>query len=152
PSFTGLVIGQGAIVLIPLFLMGRRVRTLSSTAQERFADAVAYAGETLEALDTVQAFGRERRAASRFQAAVESAFRASVKRIGARAAMTALVMVLIAGGIGFVLWRAALAMSPGELTQFVILSVMAAGAVGALGETWGDVQKTAGAMERIGEL
>jgi ATP-binding cassette subfamily B protein len=152
PQFTGLVIAQGALVLIPLFLVGRRVRTLSNQAQERFAEAVAYAGETLDALDTVQAFGRQPTAGERFAAAVETAFRASLRRIGARALMTALVMMLVTGGIGFILWRAAIALSSGELAQFIVLAVMAAGSVGALGETWGDVQKTAGAMERIGEL
>ncbi len=152
PAYTGFVFLLGAVVLVPLFLMGRRVRRLSTSAQERFAEAVAYAGETLDALETVQAFGRQGRASTRFAGAVEQAFRASLRRIGARAFMTALVMVLIAGGIGFVLWRAALSMSPGALTQFVFLSVLAAGSVGALGETWGDVQKTAGAMDRIAEL
>ena len=150
--FTGFVILLGALVLIPLFVVGRSVRRLSNAAQERFADAVAYAGETLDALDTVQAFGRERRASDRFAAAVETAFAASLQRIGARAFMTALVMILVAGGLGFILWRAALALTPGALVQFVILAAMAAGAVGALGETWGDVQKTAGAMDRIAEI
>jgi ATP-binding cassette subfamily B protein len=150
--FTGFVIGLGALVLVPLFVVGRSVRRLSSAAQERFADAVVLAGETLDALDTVQAFGREKRASDRFTGAVETAFRASLRRIGARAFMTALVMILVAGGLGFILWRAALALSNGALVQFVILAAMAAGAVGALGETWGDVQKTAGAMERISEI
>ncbi|HZZ34831.1 MAG TPA: ATP-binding cassette domain-containing protein [Caulobacteraceae bacterium] len=158
PVLTGKVVLLGALVIAPLFLVGRRVRSLSAQAQERFAGAVAYAGETLDALDTVQAFGRERRAADAFGGAVEAAFRASLARITARASMTALVMVLVAGGIGVVLWQAALAvfvhhsMSGGTLLQFVVLSAMAVGSVGALGETWGDVQKAAGAMERIAEL
>jgi len=109
PSFTGSVVVLGALVIVPLFLMGRRVRGLSARAQERFAGAVAYAGETLDALDTVQAFGRERRAAERLAAAVEGAFAASLARVRARALMTALVMVLIAGGIGVILWQASLA-------------------------------------------
>ncbi len=160
PGYTGLVILVGAVVIIPLFVVGRIVRRLSASAQERFAEAVAYAGETLDGLDTVQAFGRERSAAARFGAAVEAAFRASVARITARAVMTALVMVLLFGGIGFVLWRAALDsfvahdphMTGGILLQFVLLAVFAGGSVGALGETWGDVQKTSGAMERISEI
>jgi len=160
PGYTGLVILVGAVVIVPLFVVGRVVRRLSASAQERFAEAVAYAGETLDGLDTVQAFGREASAAQRFSAAVETAFRASVARITARAIMTALVMVLLFGGIGFVLWRAALAsfvmhdphMTGGVLLQFVLLAVFAGGSVGALGETWGDVQKTSGAMERISEI
>jgi ATP-binding cassette, subfamily B, bacterial len=160
PGYTGLVVLVGAVVIAPLFVVGRIVRRLSASAQARFAEAVAYAGETLDGLDTVQAFGREASAGGRFAAAVEEAFRASVARITARAAMTALVMVLLFGGIGFVLWRAALDsfvahdphMTGGILLQFVFLAVLAGGSVGALGETWGDVQKTAGAMERINDI
>jgi ATP-binding cassette subfamily B protein len=160
PGYTGLVVLVGALVIVPLFVVGRIVRRLSVAAQERFAEAVAYAGETLDGLDTVQAFGREKSAAGRFGAAVEAAFRASVARITARAVMTALVMVLLFGGIGFVLWRAALNsfvahdphMTGGVLLQFVFLAILAGGSVGALGETWGDVQKASGAMERISEI
>jgi len=160
PGYTGLVVLVGAVVIVPLFVVGRIVRRLSASAQAQFAEAVAYAGETLDGLDTVQAFGREASASLRFGAAVEAAFRASVARITARAGMTALVMVLLFGGIGFVLWRAALDsfvahdphMTGGILLQFVFLAVLAGGSVGALGETWGDVQKTAGAMERVGEI
>ena len=160
PGFTGLVLLTGVGVILPLFAVGGLVRRLSARAQERFADAVAYAGETIDGLDTVQAFGRERTAAARFGAAVENAFNASVARITARAAMTALVMVLLFVGVGFVLWRAVLAsfvehdpsMTAGVLVQFVVLAILVGGSAGALGETWGDVQKTAGAMERISEI
>jgi len=159
PGFTGLALLVGVLVILPLFAVGRIVRRLSAQAQQRFAEAVAYAGETLGGLDTVQAFGREASAAERFSRAVEVAFRASVARIGARAVMTALVMVLLFGGVGFVLWRATLAsftdphhFSPGVLVQFVVLAILVGGSAGALGETWGDVQKTAGAMERINEI
>ncbi|MGA0603734.1 ABC transporter transmembrane domain-containing protein [Caulobacter sp. KR2-114] len=158
PAFTGFVVLLAALVIVPLFVTGRQVRRLSVNAQERFAGAVTYAGETLDALETIQAFGRQKRAGDRFAGAVEGAFQASLKRIGARAFMTALVMVLIAGGVGVVLWQASVAvfvhhtMSGGTLLQFVFLSVMAAGSVGALGETYGDLQKTAGAMDRIAEL
>jgi len=160
PGFTGLVLLIGVVVILPLFAVGRLVRRLSARAQERFAEAVAYAGETIDGLDTVQAFGREQAAATRFAAAVESAFNASVARITARAVMTALVMVLLFVGVGFVLWRAVLAsfvdhdphMTAGVLVQFVVLAILVGGAAGSLGETWGDVQKTAGAMERIREI
>jgi ATP-binding cassette subfamily B protein len=158
PALTGFVVLVGALILAPLFIVGRQVRRLSVKAQERFADAVGYAGETLDALDTVQAFGRERSATARFTAAVETAFRVSLARVGARAGMTVLVMILVTGGIGLVLWRASLAafvdhtMTPGSLLQFVLLSVLAAGSTGSLGEAWGDVQKTSGAMARIAEI
>ncbi|MBV9997351.1 MAG: ATP-binding cassette domain-containing protein [Caulobacteraceae bacterium] len=160
PTFTALVVLLGVVVIVPLFVVGRWVRRLSVRAQEKFAQAVAFASETLDGLDTVQAFGREGHAAAKFAAAVEAAFRASMKRITARALMTALVMVSLFGGLGFIFWRALHAsfvardphMNAGVLLQFVFLAVLAGGAAASLGETWGDVQKTSGAMERISEL
>jgi len=157
PHLTGLVLLTFPFVIAPLFLFGRRVRKLTSSAQDRFADAVGSAGESLDALETVQAFGRERAAADRFGNAVETAFRAQMQRISTRAMMTAAVIVLVFGGIVGVFWLGVHAglrgdISWGALFQFAFLSVMAASSVGALGETWGDVQKAAGAMERVGEL
>jgi ATP-binding cassette subfamily B protein len=158
PALTGFVMLIVVLILSPLFVVGRRVRRLSVAAQTRFAEAVGYAGETLDALETVQAFGREAAVTARFKGAVETAFKVSVARIGARAAMTVLVMILATGGIGLVLWQASLdvfvknSMSSGALLQFVFLAVLAAGSVGSLGEAWGDIQKTAGAMARIGEI
>ncbi|MGC1301557.1 MAG: ABC transporter transmembrane domain-containing protein, partial [Caulobacteraceae bacterium] len=136
----------GPLVLIPLVLFGRRVRRLSAHAQDRLADAVGYAGESLDQLDTVQAFGREMDAAARFRTAVETAFSASQRRAKARAVLTVCVMAFVFWGVVAVLWFGAQAvkthqMSPGALFQFIILSVLAAGAVGALGEVWGEVQK-----------
>ncbi len=156
-KLTGLVLLIFPFVLAPLFLFGRRVRRLTASTQDQFASAVGVAGESLDALETVQAFGREDTAANRFGAAVEQAFRTSLTRMAARAVMTALVIGLVFGGIVAIFWlgvQGAIAgdMSWGALFQFAFLSVMAAGAVGALGETWGDVQKAAGAMERVGEL
>ena len=157
PKLTGLIVLLVPLVLVPLFLFGRRVRVLSVSAQDRFAEAVGFAGESLDAIDTVQAFGREKSAGSRFAEAVNMAYRASLSRIEARAIMTALVIGLVFSGVAVVLWLGAHAvlsgtMSGGALVQFLFLSVMAAGAVGALGEVWGDVQKASGAMERITEL
>ncbi len=157
PKLTLYVLVLGVLVIVPMFVVGRQVRKRSIAAQDKFAEAIGYAGESLDALDTVQAFGREKSAADRFVGAVEIAFRTSVKRITARAMMTALVMALISGGIATVLWLGAYAvrsheMTVGELLQFAMLSVMAAGAIGALGEVWGEVQKASGAMARISEL
>jgi ATP-binding cassette subfamily B protein len=145
------------LVLGPMWILGRRVRRLSTNAQDRFADAVAYAGETLDALDSIQAFGREGSAAGRFGGYVETAFRASRRRIGARAVMTGTVIAVIFGGIVAVLWAGAHAvlakeMSGGVFLQFLLLAVFAASSVGVLGEVWGEVQKGSGAMERIGEI
>jgi len=145
------------VVLAPLFLIGRKVRRLSVAAQDRFAEAVGFAGEHLDALDTVQAFGRESSAAQRFSEAIGTAVGAALARIRARAGMTALVIGLVFAGIAVVLWLGAQSvvagrMTGGELVQFVFLAVLCASSVGALGETWGEVQKAAGALQRIGEL
>jgi ATP-binding cassette subfamily B protein len=157
PTLTGFVMLLGPVVLAPMFLIGRRVRKLSAHAQDRFADAVGFAGESLDALETVQAFGREKSASARFAEGVEVAFTASVARIRARSAMTAIVIAVVFGGVAMVLWAGAQSvvagtMSAGTLVQFVFLSVIAAGSIGALGEVWGEVQKASGAMERIAEL
>jgi ATP-binding cassette subfamily B protein len=153
---TGLVLLLIPFVIAPMFLFGRRVRRLTASTQDQFAEAVGYAGETLDALETVQAFGREGAAAEGFGTAVEAAFRTSLRRMRARATMTALVIVLVFGGIVGIFWlgvHQALATHQwGALFQFAFLAVMAASSVGQLGETWGDVQKAAGAMERIGEI
>jgi ATP-binding cassette subfamily B protein len=157
PKLTGFVLLIVPFLLGPIFIFGRKVRKLTVTSQDRFANAVGFAGESVDAIETVQAFGREQSAIARFGAAVEDAFSASLTRMRARAWMTALIIVVMFGGVTLVLWLGAQdvvagVMSPGALLQFVLLSVFAAGAVGALGESWGDVQKAAGAMERIEEL
>lgn len=157
PKLTGLVLLVVPLLLGPIFLFGRRVRKLTVATQDRFANAVGFAGESVDAIETVQAFGRVTNAVNRFGAAVEDAFSASLIRMRARALMTAMIIMVMFGGVTLVLWLGAQdviagRMSPGALLQFVLLSVFAAGAVGALGESWGDVQKAAGAMERIDEL
>ena len=157
PRLTFFVMLMTPLILVPVFLIGRRVRKLSAHAQDRFADAVGFAGESLDGLETVQAFGRDASATARFADAVETAFSASVARIQARAVMTAAVITVVFGGIAIVLWTGAQSvvqgsMSAGALVQFVFLSVLAAGSISALGEVWGDLQKSAGAMERIAEL
>jgi ATP-binding cassette subfamily B protein len=157
PKLTLCVLLVVPAVLLPLLLFGRRVRRLSANAQDRFADAIGYAGESLDQLETVQAFGRERTAAARFSQSVENAFSASLQRIQSRALLSLFVMLFVFCGIAAVLWLGVDAvrgdhMTGGALLQFVILSVLAASAVSALGEVWGDVQKAAGAMERISEV
>jgi len=157
PKLTGLVLLIFPVVILPLFAFGRRVRALTTSTQDQFASAIGHAGETLDALETVQAFGREEAGARRFGDAVEASFRTSLRRMTARAIMTAMVIGLVFGGVVVIFWLGVHAglkgeMSWGTLFQFALLSVMAAGSVGALGETWGDVQKAAGAMERITDL
>ena len=157
PKLTGMVLLVVPLLLGPIFLFGRTVRKLTVASQDRFANAVGFAGESVDAIETVQAFGREASAIERFGAAVEAAFAVSLVRMRARAFMTAMIIVVMFGGVSLVLWLGAQdviggRMTPGALLQFVLLAVFVAGAVGALGESWGDVQKAAGAMERIDEL
>ena len=157
PKLTLGVLVLVPVVMAPLFLFGRRVRKLSAAAQDRFAEAVGFAGETLEQLDTVQAFGRERFAVGKFSGAVNLALTAALTRVKARSLMTGFVIVFVFGGVAVVMWLGAHdvvtgAMSGGALVQFLILSVMGATAVGAIGEVWGDVQTAAGAMQRIDEI
>jgi ATP-binding cassette subfamily B protein len=157
PRMTGIVLIMIPLVLVPLVTYGRRVRRLSVAAQDCFAEAVGYAGETLDALDTVQAFGRETSAADQFDTAVDAAFAVSKTRILARAVLTGAAMLLVFGAVAVILWWGVQAvragtMSAGVLVQFMFLSFLAASSVGTLGEVWGEVQKGAGAMERISEL
>ncbi len=157
PKLTGLVILVMPLVIAPIILLGRQVKTLTTRAQDRFAGAIGSAGESLDALETVQAFGREATAADRFGEAVEDAYALSLKRMQVRAVMTGVVIAIIFCGIVGVFWLAVRQGLEGQMTwgaifQFAFLSVTAASAVGALGEVWGDVQKAAGAMERIAGL
>ena len=156
-KLTGMVLLIIPAVLIPLFVIGKRVRSLSTTAQDKVAEASAEASESLDAIETVQAFGREDRAKARFNFAIEASFDAARKRIAARSFMTAFAIAIVFCGISFVLWygaRAVMAetMTPGALTQFVFLAVLIGSGVGALAEVWGDVQKAAGATERLSEI
>ena len=158
PRYTVYVVLLVPAVLLPLYLFGSHVRRLSMNAQDRFADAVGFAGESLDALETVQAFGREQNVAGRFGRAVETAFKASMARVSARGQMTAMVILIIYAGIGAILYLATTAvfikhtMSGGVLLQFVILAVLAASSVGQLGEVMGELQKAAGAMSRVNDL
>ncbi len=157
PKLTAFVLLIVPVLIVPLFVFGRTVRQLTVRSQDRFAGAVGFAGESVDAIETVQAFGREASSIARFGQAVEEAFGVSLIRMRARALMTALIIIVMFGGVTLVLWLGAQdviagRMSTGALLQFVLLSVFSAAAVGALGESWGDVQKAAGAMERIDEL
>ncbi|WP_309606309.1 ABC transporter transmembrane domain-containing protein [Phenylobacterium sp.] len=157
PRLTGLILLTFPFVIAPLFLFGRQVRRLTTSTQDQFASAVGHAGETLDALEIVQAFGREASGARRFGEAVENAFRTSLRRMRARAMMTGAAIGLIFGGVVWIMWLGVNAVLAGHLSwgtfiQFGVLAVMSAGSVGALGETWGDVQKAAGAMERVSEI
>jgi ATP-binding cassette subfamily B protein len=153
----GIMIVLLAVIVLPLWALGRRVRKMSRTSQDKVADTSAMAGEVLNAITTVQAFTREPHEEQRFNAAVETAFVEAKKRITMRSVLTAMAIVMSFGVIVFVLWIGAQqvtagAMTLGELTQFVLYAVLIAGSIGALSETWGDLQRAAGAMERLVEL
>jgi len=153
----GIMIVLLAVIVLPLWALGRRVRKMSRTSQDKVADTSAMAGEVLNAITTVQAFTREPHEQQRFNAAVETAFLEAKKRITMRSLLTAMAIVMSFGVIVFVLWIGAQqvtagVMTLGELTQFVLYAVLIAGSIGALSETWGDLQRAAGAMERLVEL
>ncbi|MGA9659223.1 MAG: ABC transporter transmembrane domain-containing protein, partial [Asticcacaulis sp.] len=157
PKLTLIVLAIFPFVLVPLITFGRSVGKLTRKTQDNFAGAVGLASESLDALETVQAFVRETSTQTRFEDSVEIAYQTSLKRMRARALMTAMVISLVFGGISVVLWLGAQdvfhnRMSTGALIQFVMLSVFTAGSVANLNETWGDLQKAAGAMMRIDEL
>ena len=153
----GIMIVLLALIVLPLWALGRRVRKMSRTSQDKVADTSAMAGEVLNAITTVQAFTREAHEQQRFNNAVETAFLEAKKRITMRSLLTAMAIVMSFGVIVFVLWIGAQqvtagVMTLGELTQFVLYAVLIAGSIGALSETWGDLQRAAGAMERLVEL
>lgn len=145
------------LILIPLILYGRRVRKLSRDTQDRVADTSAVASETINAMETVYAFGLGPAQVGRFDHAVDSAFRAAVERIRARAMLTMGAILILFGAVVFVLWLGARdviegTMSPGQLGQFLLYAVMTAGSAASLSEMWGEIQRATGALERIGEL
>ncbi|MFQ6018217.1 MAG: ABC transporter transmembrane domain-containing protein [Kiloniellaceae bacterium] len=156
-KLTGRVFGVVPLVLLPILIYGRRVRRLSRASQDRVADIGAYVDETLSAIRTVQAFGHEPIDRQRFGARVEAAFGTALKRIGARAKLTAIVIVLVFGAVSFILWIGGHdvlgdRISAGELSAFVFYAVVVAGAAGAISEVIGDLQRAAGATERLLEL
>ena len=150
-------VGLLLTVVLPIIIMGRGVRRLSRASQDRVADSSALAGEKLNAITTVQAFTRETREATDFDAAVEASFTTALRRIGLRALLSVIIVVMVFGAIVLVLWLGAHAvmegsMSAGELSQFVLYAIIVASSIGALAEVWGDVQRATGATERLLEL
>ncbi len=144
-------------VVVPLLIFGRRERALSRIAQDRVGDLGAYAEETLSGLSVVQAFNHEPIDVARYGARVEQSVAAAVRRIRTRAMLLVAVILLGFGAITFSLWvggRDVIAgrMTGGQLTAFVFYAVMLASAGATLSELWGEVQRAAGAAERLAEL
>ncbi len=156
-KLTGAVLLLVPLVIVPIMVMGRRVRALSRVNQDKIAESAANASETLLATQTVQAFTHEKPSRARFGLLTEQAFDAARTRIGVRAVMTVIVMFLVFTGVLGVLWMGAHdvrtgVMTPGSLVQFVIYAILVGGSVGALSEIWGELQRAAGATERLMEL
>ncbi|QYJ07472.1 ATP-binding cassette domain-containing protein [Qipengyuania flava] len=157
PGLTlGLLLIIPAIV-IPITLFGRRLRKVSRTSQDRVADIGAMVTEVLSAMKIVQGFNQESREHGRFEEAVERTFTVAKRRVIIRAAMTAVVILLVFGGITLLVWRGAQAVSEGVISggtiaAFVLTSGLVAGAIGALTEVYGDLLRGAGAASRLSEL
>ncbi len=157
PKLTGLVLLVVPMVIVPIVVFGRLVRRLSRAAQDRLADIGGRAEETVNAVRTVQAFAQEERESRSFAAASEAAFEAAATRAQARSMLAAVVITLVFGAIVAVLWmggRDVLAgrITAGELSAFVFFATVVASAVGGLSDIVGDLQRAAGATERLFEL
>jgi ATP-binding cassette subfamily B protein len=145
------------VVIVPMIVVGRRVRRLSRTTQDRIADTSSLVDESLNAIQTVQAFTLEELQSQRYAAAVEDSFVAAIRRTRVRAALTGVGTMLVFGGITYVLWLGAHAvllhdMTWGQLSQFFVYAAIVGTAAAALTEMWGEMQRAAGAMERLTEL
>lgn len=157
PKLTGLVFLMLPVVILPILIFGRKVRRLSRDSQDRIADISSYAEESLSAIQVVQAFCHEAIDRLRFGQVTNEAFGVAVRRTRARAWLTALVMLLIFGAVDAVVWIGAKdviagEMSGGQLAAFVFYAIIVAGALGALAEVYGELQRAAGAAERLVEL
>jgi ATP-binding cassette subfamily B protein len=153
----GLVLLIIPVILVPIIVLGRRLRGLSRVGQDWIAASSGAASETLLAAQTVQAYTHEGRSIARFDDVTERSFDVALTRIRTRAVMTAIVIFLIFAGVIGVLWVGARdvqtgVMTAGQLVQFVIYAILVAGSTGALSEIWGELQRAAGATERLGEL
>jgi ATP-binding cassette, subfamily B, bacterial len=156
-KLTALVLLLVPIVMGPIVVFGRRVRKLSRASQDRVADIGVHIDESLHEIRTVQAYGHEAEDRRSFGATIEAAFDTARRRIGMRAGLVASVILLVFGGIGVILWIGghdvmAGRITPGELSAFVFYAAMVAGAAGAVSEVVGDLQRGAGAAERLAEI
>ena len=157
PKLTAIILLGIPMVLVPIIVFGRQVRRFSRASQDTVADTSSLAQEVLNAMQTVQAYTAESFEAKRYDTAVETAFATALRRIRSRAILTLLVILLVFTAVVGVLWLGAQSvmtgtMSPGLLGQFLLYAIFTAGAVGALSETWGELQRAAGATERLVEI
>ncbi|MEO4013425.1 ABC transporter transmembrane domain-containing protein [Pseudomonas rossensis] len=157
PKLTSIVVVALPLVIAPILIFGRRVRSLSRLSQDRIADIGSYVSETLGQIKTVQAYNHQIQDEQRFAATVEEAFNTARKRIFQRAWLITLVIVLVLGAVGVMLWVGGMdviagRISAGELAAFVFYSLIVGSAFGTLSEVIGELQRAAGAAERIAEL
>ncbi|WP_309675223.1 ABC transporter transmembrane domain-containing protein [Pseudomonas sp.] len=157
PKLTSIVVVALPLVIAPILIFGRRVRSLSRLSQDRIADIGSYVSETLGQIKTVQAYNHQVQDEQRFAATVEEAFNTARKRIFQRAWLITLVIVLVLGAVGVMLWVGGMdviagRISAGELAAFVFYSLIVGSAFGTLSEVIGELQRAAGAAERIAEL
>ena len=152
-----LILFGALLVVVPIAVLGRRVRAISTRSQDRIADVGTVTSEVLGAMKIVQAFNQQGRESSRFAEAVERVFATAKRRMLLRALMTAMAMSLIFGAITLVLWQGAVEVAAGKITggtiaAFVLYGGLLAGAFGNLSEVYGDLLRAAGASERLSEL
>jgi ATP-binding cassette subfamily B protein len=156
-KLTAMVLLLIPLVVVPILVLGRRLRVISRENQDWIAASSGNAGEALGAVQTVQAFTHEQASRARFGEMTETSYEVSLRRIQTRAVLTVIVIFLVFSGIVGVLWMGANdvrdgVMTEGVLIQFVIYSIIMAGSVAALSEIWSELQRAAGATERLVEL
>jgi len=157
PKLAGMMLLGIPLVVVPLTILGRRVRAISRTSQDRIADVGTVTGEVLGAMKVVQAFNQQQREAERFRDATETVFATAKRRILLRAVMTFTIIALMFSAITWVIWQGAIDVAAGRMTggtiaAFVLYGGLLAGAFGALSEVYGDLLRAAGAAERLNEL
>ena len=157
PKLAGMVLLSVPAIVVPIVVMGRRLRSLSRENQDLIASSSGSASEALLSVQAIQAYTNEGESQAAFHDVTEQSFLSAKRRIRTRAILTFVVICLAFAGVVAVLWSGARdvregSMSVGELVQFVIYAVMVAGAVGALSEIWSELQRAAGATERLAEL
>jgi ATP-binding cassette, subfamily B, bacterial len=157
PKLSGIVLAALPLVVAPILIFGRRVRALSRLSQDRVADVGSYVGEVLGQIKTVQAYNHQDEDKRRFGLSAEAAFAVARKRIAQRAWLITLVIVLVLGAVGVMLWVGGMdviagRISGGELAAFVFYSLIVGSSFGTLSEVIGELQRAAGAAERIAEL
>jgi ATP-binding cassette subfamily B protein len=157
PKLTSIVVVALPLVVAPILIFGRRVRSLSRLSQDRIADVGSYVAEALGQIKTVQAYNHQQQDKQRFAVTAEEAFDTARKRILQRSWLITLVIVLVLGAVGVMLWVGGMdviagRISGGELAAFVFYSLIVGSAFGTLSEVIGELQRAAGAAERIAEL